>query len=415
MTEKKTCTDSSCQCHRDEPTAVSPVPGDQSLRKDRIRLSGLDCADCAEKLAAAVKSVPGVEQVDLNFATGVLTVEHRGAMKKILKAVDVAGYRATVEGVRVDEFEIAGLDCADCADKLAKYVAGMPGVTSAKMNFAAAILTVQHTDGPEKIGKAIAGNGYTYRLLNNGRKEESFLRKNRRTISAVVAGIGLAAGMAASFFGLPWYLPVIAFAFAIATGGFYIFRSALYSARTLTPDMNLLMTVAVIGAILLNLWEEGAAVIFLFSVGYALQSYTLDRTRNAIKSLISLTPGEATVLRDGQEIRIPARDIGRGEVIVIKPGERIAMDGVGDRGHVHGEPGPYHRRTAAGGEDAGQRGLRRHAERARHVRGQSHILLRGQHASRRSCTWSRKPRAARRRPRSSSTASRATIRPSSWP
>jgi Cd2+/Zn2+-exporting ATPase len=326
--EKKTCKDSSCQCHSETPATATPVPGDQDLRKDRIRLSGLDCADCAEKLGTALKSIPGVEQVDLNFATGVLTVEHRDAMKGILKAIDVAGYRATVEGVRVDEFEIAGLDCADCADKLAKYVAGMPGVTSAKMNFAAAILTVQHTDGPEKIGKAIAGNGYTYRLLNNGRKEESFLRKNRRTISAVVAGIGLAAGMAASFFGLPWYLPVIAFAFAIATGGFYIFRSALYSARTLTPDMNLLMTVAVIGAILLNLWEEGAAVIFLFSVGYALQSYTLDRTRNAIKSLISLTPGEATVLRDGQEIRVPARDIGRGEVIVIKPGARIAMDGV---------------------------------------------------------------------------------------
>ncbi len=304
------------------------MPGDQDLRKDRIRLSGLDCADCASKLETALKSVPGVEQVDLNFATGMLTVEHRGAMKKILKAVEVAGYRATVEGVRTDEFEIAGLDCADCADKLAKYVAGMPGVASAKMNFAAAILTVQHTDGPEKIGKAIAGNGYTYKLLNNGGKEESFLRKNQRTISAAVAGVGLAAGMAASFFGLPWYVPVIAFAFAIATGGFYIFRSALYSARTLTPDMNLLMTVAVAGAILINQWEEAAAVIFLFSVGYALQSYTLDRTRNSIKSLISLTPGEANVIRDGKEVRVPARDIGKGEVIVIRPGERIAMDGL---------------------------------------------------------------------------------------
>ncbi len=92
--------------------------------------------------------------------------------------------------------------------------------------------------------------------------------------------------------------------------------------------MNLLMTVAVIGAILINQWEEAAAVIFLFSVGYALQSYTLDRTRNSIKSLISLTPGEATVLRDGKEVRMPAREIRQGEILVIKPGERIAMDGV---------------------------------------------------------------------------------------
>ena len=328
MTEKKTCTDGNCQCHLEEPGSADQTQTEPGLRKDRIRVTGLDCADCAEKLEAAIKSISGVEQVDLNFATGVLTVEYRGSVKNILKAIDHAGYRGILEGARVDEFEIAGLDCADCADKLAKYVAGMPGVSSAKMNFAAAILTVQHTGGPEKIGKAIAGNGYTYKQLNNGEKEESFLKKNRRTISAAVAGAGLAVGMAASFLGLPWYVPLIAFAFAIAAGGYYIFRSAVYSARTLTPDMNLLMTVAVIGAILINQWEEAAAVIFLFSVGYALQSYTLDRTRNSIKSLISLTPGEATVLKDGKEVRMPAREIRQGEILVIKPGERIAMDGV---------------------------------------------------------------------------------------
>ncbi len=213
-----------------------PIKHRQSLdlRKDRIRVTGLDCADCAEKLEAAIKSVSGVEQVDLNFATGVLTVEHRGAVKNILKAIDHAGYRGILEGARVDEFEIAGLDCADCADKLAKYVAGMPGVSSAKMNFAAAILTVQHTGGPEKIGKAIAGNGYTYKLLNNGEKEESFLRKNRRTISAAVAGAGLAVGMAASFLGLPWYVPLIAFAFAIAPAG-----SIFSAVRSIRPGHSL--------------------------------------------------------------------------------------------------------------------------------------------------------------------------------
>jgi Cd2+/Zn2+-exporting ATPase len=288
----------------------------------------MDCADCAEKLAASLKTIPGVEQVDLNFATGVLTVEHRGEMKKILKAIDAAGYRASLEGVRTDEFEIEGLDCYDCAEKLEKYVAGMPGVSLARMNFAAAILTVEHAGDAGKIGKAIAGMGYTYKLLSNGQKEEPFIRKHRRTLSALVAGVGLAAGMAASFLGFPWYVPIAAFAFAIATGGFYIFRSALYSAKALTPDMNLLMTIAVAGAIMISQWEEAAAVIFLFSVGYALQSYTLDRTRNSIKSLISLTPGEASVVRDHTEVRVPARDIRPGEIMVIRPGERIALDGV---------------------------------------------------------------------------------------
>ncbi len=330
MTQEK-CTDSDCQCHLPEQGEQgSPAEGAASgeCRKDRIRISGMDCADCAEKLSSSIKAIPGVEQADLSFATGILTVEHRGEMKKILKAIDVAGYRATIEGARTDQFEITGLDCYDCATKLEKYVAGMPGVSSARMNFAAAILTVEHTSDPEKIGKAISGSGYSYKLLSNGRKEEPLFTKHRRTISAVLAGIGLAAGIAAGFLGLPWYVPIAAFAFGIVAGGFYIFRSALYSARTLTPDMNLLMTIAVIGAILINQWEEAAAVIFLFSVGYALQSYTLDRTRNSIKSLVSLTPDEASVLRNGREMRVPAGDIRIGETMVIRPGERIALDGV---------------------------------------------------------------------------------------
>ncbi|HUL62895.1 MAG TPA: cation transporter, partial [Methanocella sp.] len=288
----------------------------------------MDCADCADKLVIAVRAVPGVETADLNFAAGILTVEHCGELAPILKAVDQAGYRAALEGARADEFEISGLDCYDCARKLEKYVAGMPGVSSAHMNFAAAILTVVHTGDAAKIGGAISGNGYAYKLLSGGRKEEPFFARHRRTISAVVSGIGLAAGMAAGLLGLPWYVPVAAYAFAIAAGGFYVFRSAVYSARTLTPDINLLMTVAVAGAVLIGYWEEAAAVIFLFSVGYALQSYTLDRTRHSIRSLVSLTPDEAGVLRDGREVRVPARDIRPGETMVIRPGERIALDGV---------------------------------------------------------------------------------------
>ncbi|MGA9140480.1 MAG: HAD-IC family P-type ATPase, partial [Methanocella sp.] len=328
MTEKKTCTDSSCQCHAEAPGSTEASPAGPACRKDRIRISGMDCADCAEKLAASLKAIPGIEQADLNFATGILTVEHRGEMKKILKAIDGAGYRASIEGVRTDEFEIEGLDCYDCAVKLEKYVAGMPGVSSARMNFAAAILTVEYSGDVDKIGKAIAGMGYTYKLLGNGQKEEPFILKHRRTLSALVAGVGLVTGTAASFLGFPWYVSIAAFAFAIAAGGFYIFRSALYSARALTPDMNMLMTIAVAGAILINQWEEAAAVIFLFSVGYALQSYTLDRTRNSIKSLITLTPGEASVMRDNIEVRVAARDIRPGEILVIRPGERIALDGV---------------------------------------------------------------------------------------
>ncbi|CAJ36988.2 putative Cd(2+)-translocating P-type ATPase [Methanocella arvoryzae MRE50] len=229
--------------------------------------------------------------------------------------------------IEVHTFEIRGLDCADCAAKLEKYVSEMPGVARAALNFSTAVLTVEHSTPVAEIGKAISGMGYTYKLQGNGSPKESFLRKYRKILSTAASGIGLAAGMAASFLGLPWYVPTLCFAFAIVTGGFYIFRSALYSLKSLTPDMNLLMTLAVAGAILINQWEEGAAVIFLFSVGSALQSYTLDRTRNSIKSLINLAPAEASVLVDGKERKVPVRSIVPGDILIIRPGERIAMDG----------------------------------------------------------------------------------------
>ena len=130
------------------------------------------------------------------------------------------------------------------------------------------------------------------------------------------------------FFGLPWYVPVIAFAFAIATGGSIIFRSALYSLKTFTADMNLLMSIAVIGAMAIGQWEEAATVVVLFALGNALQSYTLDRTRNSIKELITLSPKEATVLRNGKEVKINTALLNLGDVIVVKPGEKISMDGV---------------------------------------------------------------------------------------
>lgn len=318
MEKLKTCAES-CRCHVDEH--------EQGHRTDRIRIKGLDCADCAESLMKSIRMAGGVEKADLNFSAAMLTVEHHGSLNDIIKLISDAGYEASFDGTRTDSFEIEGMDCADCAVKLERYLAGMPGVTCARVNFAAALLTVEHTTGKDKIEKAISGMGYTYKTVGNGKKEEPFYRKHRRTVSAALAGIGLLSGMAATFLALPWFIPYLCFAFAILAGGFYVFRSAIYSLRAITPDMNLLMTIAVAGAILINLWEEAAAVIFLFSVGYALQSYTLDRTRNSIKSLISLTPDEATLLENGKERRVPAKEIRPGNIIVIRPGERIAADG----------------------------------------------------------------------------------------
>ncbi len=92
-------------------------------------------------------------------------------------------------------------------------------------------------------------------------------------------------------------------------------------------DMNLLMTIAIIGASAIGALEEAAAVVFLFSLGNALQGYTLDKTRNSIRALMELTPNVALVRRGTAEITLPVEKIVIGDTVIVRPGERIAMDG----------------------------------------------------------------------------------------
>jgi Cd2+/Zn2+-exporting ATPase len=127
---------------------------------------------------------------------------------------------------------------------------------------------------------------------------------------------------------------------AIVIGGYHIAKSAVYSLKTKTADMNLLMTIAIIGAAAIGQWEEAATVVVLFALGNTLQSYTLDRTRNSIKELISLTPREASVIREGMEVKLNTGLINIGDVVVVRPGEKIPMDGVVKSGSSYVDQAP---------------------------------------------------------------------------
>jgi len=120
---------------------------------------------------------------------------------------------------------------------------------------------------------------------------------------------------------------VAAYAAAVLTGGWLVFRRALVSVRARSLDMNVLMTIAVIGAAFIGEWAEGAMVVFLFSLGGLLESRALERTRRSIRDLMDLSPAVARVLEDGVEREVPAFEVGVGDVVVVRPGERIALDG----------------------------------------------------------------------------------------
>ncbi|USG68365.1 cadmium-translocating P-type ATPase [Brevibacillus ruminantium] len=228
-------------------------------------------------------------------------------------------------------FRIGGMDCADCARGLEKKVGAIGSVYQVSVNFGAAKMSVHH-DGSaaDTIVRTVRQAGYEA-VLEKDRKQlenQSFWLKNKKAWSTLISGaIFLLAWALDLFAGTSESVLVWFYAAAILVGGFRIAKSGIYGLKSKTLGIDFLMTIAVIGAAVIGQWEEGAAVVFLFSLGETLEAYTMERTRNSLRSLMKLAPDEALVIRDGQEIRVPVEEITVGEIILVKPGEKIAMDG----------------------------------------------------------------------------------------
>ena len=119
---------------------------------------------------------------------------------------------------------------------------------------------------------------------------------------------------------------------AIIAGGWYVAPKALLAVRRFRPDMNLLMTIAVIGAVIIGEWLEAALVSFLFALSLALESWSVGRARRAVEALLDLAPPTVRVLRDGREIEVAAEKVAIGSLFLVKPGDRIPLDGEVIRG-----------------------------------------------------------------------------------
>ncbi|MDF5732461.1 MAG: cation-translocating P-type ATPase, partial [Rhizonema sp. PD38] len=155
-----------------------------------------------------------------------------------------------------------------------------------------------------------------------------FWISNRRGQSVILAGMGLVLGLIAQYFALPVLIVRSFYSIGIIVAGYPIARAGLFELQLRRADMNLLMTISVIGAVILGDWFEGALVLFLFSLGTTLQVFTFGRTRNAIRSLMDLTPPTATVKRGNKEVTVTVESIQVGEILTIRPGQRVALDGI---------------------------------------------------------------------------------------
>ena len=192
------------------------------------------------------------------------------------------------------------------------------GVREARVDAKLARLTVtyvpaQTSEAALRAAAADMGFGLAAR-----RRHRGFWFTDRRALLTFGSGLLVAGGFAAAALA-PGAAPFL-FAAAMVTGGSFVARAAFYSLRARSVDMNVLMTLAAVGAAAIGQWSEAGLVTFLFALGNVLQLATVERTRDAIRGLAALAPATATVLRDGAQVLTPAAEVAGGDLLLVRPG-----------------------------------------------------------------------------------------------
>ncbi|MGM9928662.1 MAG: heavy metal translocating P-type ATPase [Bacillus sp. (in: firmicutes)] len=224
-------------------------------------------------------------------------------------------------------YRVQGLSCAGCAKTFEQNVKEIDGVIDATVNFGAAKITVVGDAEMEQVQKA--GDFDKLIIFPENEKQEipapSFLKKYG---VLVVAFIFLVIGYACKMIlGEEHLATVGAYLLSIVVGGYSLFIVGFKNLFRLKFDMKTLMTVAIIGAAIIGEWSEGAVVVILFAISEALESYSMDKARQSISSLMDIAPKTAEVRRHGHVHAIPVEEIVVGDIMIVKPGQKIAMDG----------------------------------------------------------------------------------------
>ncbi|MED4955336.1 heavy metal translocating P-type ATPase [Paenibacillus macerans] len=232
-------------------------------------------------------------------------------------------------------YRVEGFTCANCAGKFENNVRQLPGVQDAKVNFGASKISVFGEASIEELEKAGAFENLKVtpeKTVREAKKEEikeakePFYKKHSVLFNATML---LVFGYLSQYInGEENLITSLLFAASIVSGGYSLFKVGFQNLMRFEFDMKTLMTVAIIGAAIIGEWAEGAVVVILFAISEALERFSMDRARQSIRSLMDIAPKEALVRRNGQEMMIHVNDIAVGDIMIVKPGQKIAMDGV---------------------------------------------------------------------------------------
>jgi Cd2+/Zn2+-exporting ATPase len=255
-------------------------------------------------------------------------------------------------GGPVTRLSVPGMDCPSCAGKVENALDGHAGVSEYETQPTSGTVVVAHDATAdeadlaatiESAGYEVAGTTDTGAAPN---EEPTSVWRSRRALATGASGVFVALGLLVELLlpgvngrvttvvGSELFVADIAFLVAVAVGGRTILRNGYYSARNLNLDIDFLMSVAILGALLASLafgeglYFEAATLAVLFSAAELLERDSMDRARNSLRELMERSPDEARVERDGEQVTVPVEEVAVGERVLVKPGEKVPTDGV---------------------------------------------------------------------------------------
>ncbi|GAA4838087.1 heavy metal translocating P-type ATPase [Paenibacillus vulneris] len=337
----------------------------QEQHQSTLQISGMTCAACANRIEKGLKKMDGVADANVNFALERASVTfdpNKVNLNSLEQKIQALGYDTVKDSV---DFDLSGMTCAACANKIEKVLNKLPGVSSATVNFALETAHVQYSAAEvtiEDMINRVKKIGYEARVKQDSSGEDSdhkqkeiTAQKRKLWVSAILS-VPLLWAMVSHFSFTSWiYLPDFLMnpwvQLALATPVQFIIGSQFYvgaykALRNKSANMDVLVALGTSAAYFYSLYltvqwalgtsghhapemyyETSAILITLILLGKLFEVLAKGRTSEAIKKLMGLQAKTALVIRDGREVSIPVEEVIAGDIVLVKPGEKIPVDG----------------------------------------------------------------------------------------
>jgi len=333
------------------------------LEKARFSVTGMTCITCARTIGKGLRETHGVKRADVNFAAEQVSLDYdprKVKLGEIKHAIQELGYGvATKKSI----FPVSGMTCASCVARVEDALSAVPGVVSVNVNLASEKATVEYTDEMHvaDLRKAAKDAGYdlgpeaaTLEDVTTASQRELRTVRNQFIVALVLGAVIMTLGFIPVVMMQP-YTPYLLWVLATPVqfwAGWRFYRGMWGALRHRTADMNTLIAVGSSAAYLYSVvavlfprlfttaglspnlyFDTSALIIALILLGRYLETRARGQTSEAIKRLIGLNPKTAVVIRGGKEIEVPVEEVVVGDIVIVRPGERIPVDGVVRQGY----------------------------------------------------------------------------------